>query len=317
METRANYLIVGLFTLAVITAGFVFVWWFSRPAEHKVAATYEVIYEGNVAGLRQGSWVTFNGIRVGEVRDLRLHPSDPRKVIATITVQDGVLVRSDTKAGLEHQGLTGVAAVSLTGGAPDAPPVPLGPDKLPRLAADPSSVQDLMAVARRIAGQAETAIERIDRLIADNQADVRTMVSNAAKFSEALGRNSGKVDGIMADASDLARKLNGVADRIDKVLSNVEGLTGSGEGQGLMAEFTATARSVRELAERLDKRTAELTNGLSRFTGAGLREFEQMATEGRRTLADFDRALRNFERNPSGFIFGGGGGGVPSYSGRR
>ena len=58
----------------------------------------------------------FNGIRVGEVTGLALDPDHPDQVIATIGVVSGTPVRSDTEVGIESQGLTGGAAVTLTGG---------------------------------------------------------------------------------------------------------------------------------------------------------------------------------------------------------
>ena len=33
METRANYLLIGVFTLAVIFGAFGFVWWFQRAGD--------------------------------------------------------------------------------------------------------------------------------------------------------------------------------------------------------------------------------------------------------------------------------------------
>ena len=120
METRANYLIVGLFTLAVIAAGFVFVWWFQRPVLRTPGNSFEVVFDGSVSGLRAGSSVLFNGIRVGEVQGLRLDPANPRRVVATVVAQSATPIRADTKATLEYQGLTGIASVSLTGGEPDA-----------------------------------------------------------------------------------------------------------------------------------------------------------------------------------------------------
>ena len=47
------------------------------------------------------------------------------------------------------------------------------------------------------------------------------------------------------------------------------------------------------------------------FTWPGLRQFEALASDGRRTLSDIDRTFRNFERNPRQFIFGGNS--VPEY----
>ena len=308
METRANYLIVGLFTLAVIASGFGFVWWFSQPAQRAQGSAIEVAYDGAVSGLRAGSSVLFNGIWVGEVRSLRLDPADPRRVIAVATVQASTPIRADTKAGLEYQGLTGIASISLTGGQPDAPPPPTGPNGLPRIVAQSSSLQDVMSVVRTVGGQAEDVLKRIERVLADNQADVRTAVSNIARFSEALGRNSEAIDGFVKDASSAAKSIASVSAKIEQ-------LVGGEDGKGAVAEITGAARAVRELAENLDKRTAEITTGVTRFTNQGLREFEAMATDGRRTINDFDRTLRKFERSPREFIFGGSG--VPEYSGRR
>ena len=61
---------------------------------------------------------------------------------------------------------------------------------------------------------------------------------------------------------------------------------------------------IRELAEKLDGRTAEITRSITEFTGAGLREYRQLAIDGQRTLQTVDRALRGLERDPQQVIFG-------------
>ena len=73
METRANYVLVGLFALAVTVGAFVFVYWFSRAGEVGDRATYRIVFDGAVSGLRIGGAVFFNGIKVGEVSDLKLN----------------------------------------------------------------------------------------------------------------------------------------------------------------------------------------------------------------------------------------------------
>jgi phospholipid/cholesterol/gamma-HCH transport system substrate-binding protein len=35
METRANYILIGVFTLLVIAGGFGFVWWFSGERQRQ------------------------------------------------------------------------------------------------------------------------------------------------------------------------------------------------------------------------------------------------------------------------------------------
>src|SRR5262249_58146038 len=77
METRANYVLMGLFTLAVIIGAFGFVYWFNTIGGAGDRAIYRIVFEGSVSGLRPGASVLFNGIRVGEVTELKLDPSAP------------------------------------------------------------------------------------------------------------------------------------------------------------------------------------------------------------------------------------------------
>src|SRR6516165_1955834 len=151
METRANYVVIGLFTLAVIAGAFGFVYWFSSAGNGSERVNYRVVFDGVVSGLRTGGWVLFNGIKVGEVSDLKLNPQNPRQVIATIAIDKSVPVRADTRVGLDFQGLTGIASISVKGGASDAPPL-VGENGQPAtLIADPAATQDVTATIREVA----------------------------------------------------------------------------------------------------------------------------------------------------------------------
>src|ERR1700690_635452 len=116
METRAPFVVVGAFVLAAIVAVFGFVYWLHNSGGLGPRTAYHVRFDGPVPGLLVGAGVLFNGIRVGEVTDLALAPDNPRRVNATISVASTTPVRSDTKVGLEFQGLTGVPVVALEGG---------------------------------------------------------------------------------------------------------------------------------------------------------------------------------------------------------
>ncbi len=191
MEIRARYILMGLFTLAVILGGFAFVYWLETAGAIGKRTSYEVRFKNTVSGLLTGSAVLFNGIRVGEVTQLKLVPDEPRLVDATISIDASTPVRADTEVSLEFQGLTGVAVVTLTGGTANAQ-VPAAPNgQLPRLFADEAAGQSMSEAARQ-------ALGRVNKILADNADDLRSVMSNLATFSEALGRNSSKVDGLIA-----------------------------------------------------------------------------------------------------------------------
>ena len=146
METRANFVLIGSFTLAVIAAAFGFVLWFQSLHTTKARSPLRIIFEGPAAGLRNGGSVNFNGIRVGEVISVKL--DNPRRVVALAMVENNAPLRKDTLVGLEFQGLTGVAAISLKGGEEAAPAVPLDEDGVPVLTADPNALQDVTEAIR-------------------------------------------------------------------------------------------------------------------------------------------------------------------------
>jgi phospholipid/cholesterol/gamma-HCH transport system substrate-binding protein len=160
METRANYVLIGSFTLAVIAAAFGFVLWFQSLHTTKQRDPLRIVFEGPAAGLRNGGSVNFNGIRIGEVISVKL--DNPRRVVALALVEKNAPIRKDTVVGLEFQGLTGVAAISLKGGEEAAPPVPLDEDGVPVLTADPNRLQDVTEAIRG-------TLQNINKIVADNQ----------------------------------------------------------------------------------------------------------------------------------------------------
>src|SRR6201990_2071719 len=123
MKARASNLMIGTLTLALIAGSFAAVLGYQKFAAAKQRIPLRVIFEGSASGLHKGGSVNFGGIRVGEVVTLKL--DNPRRVVALAMIDNTAPVRKDTLAGLEFQGLTGVAALSLIGGSPEAPPVPL------------------------------------------------------------------------------------------------------------------------------------------------------------------------------------------------
>src|ERR1700749_3264753 len=188
METRANYVLIGSFTLAVIAAAFGFVLWFQSLHTTKARGPLRVIFEGPASGLRNGGSVNFNGIRIGEVISVKL--DNPRRVVALAMVENTAPLRKDTLVGLEFQGLTGVAAISLKGGEVAAPPVPLDEDGVPILTADPNALQDVTEAIR-------ATLQNINRVVAENQESVKNSLHNVEACTATLARNSQRIDDIM------------------------------------------------------------------------------------------------------------------------
>jgi phospholipid/cholesterol/gamma-HCH transport system substrate-binding protein len=185
METRAPFVIVGAFVLAAIAAAFGFVYWLHNSTGIGARTSYHLQFDGPVPGLLVGASVLFNGIRVGEVTQLKLATDNPRRVNAMIAVAADTPVRSDTKVGLDFQGLTGVPVVALEGGKEVAA------GDVSTLIAEPGAGQSMTQAAR-------DALRRVDAILAENSEPLQGMIANFRTFSDGLARNTGKLDGIVA-----------------------------------------------------------------------------------------------------------------------
>jgi phospholipid/cholesterol/gamma-HCH transport system substrate-binding protein len=206
METRAPFVIVGAFVVAAIAAAFGFVYWLHNSAGIGARSTYHLQFDGPVPGLLVGASVLFNGIRAGEVTELRLATDNPRRVNATIAVAADTPVRADTKVGLDFQGLTGVPVVALEGGKEIAPS-----GKVPTLVAEPGAGQSMTQAAR-------DALRRVDSILTENAEPLQGMIANFRTFSDGLARNTGKLDGIVAGLE----RMTGTSTPPPKVVYNLQ-----------------------------------------------------------------------------------------------
>lgn len=71
METRAHHVVIGLFTLIVVSAALLFCLWLTNSGSDRQFRLYDIVFNEPVSGLSQGSTVQYSGIRVGEVTQLR------------------------------------------------------------------------------------------------------------------------------------------------------------------------------------------------------------------------------------------------------
>jgi phospholipid/cholesterol/gamma-HCH transport system substrate-binding protein len=215
METRAPYALIGLFVLTVLAAVFGFVYWLHNGGGLTERTVYRVKFENTVSGLLKGAAVLFNGMRVGEVTELRLDTERPELVMATIAVDAGTPIRADTKAGLDFQGLTGVPVVTLQGGHTPLPPAQSSRQPYV-LVADPAAGQSMTNAAR-------DALRRLDTILTDNADSIRSTIGNLNTFTGALARNSDKLDGIVGG---LERLTGGRSNNTDRMVYD---LTAPGE----------------------------------------------------------------------------------------
>jgi len=185
METRVRFIIVGAFAVAVIVGGFLFAYWIHAAGGLANTRAIKVEFVGSATGLRPGSAVLFNGVRVGEVTRIAFDPARADVVDADLAVEVAAPIRADAKVGVEAQGLLGTTVVAIYGVSADAPLL------------RPGAILRAGAVAPLLE-QARTALADLQSLVNENRAPLNDIFKNVDTFAKALGRNSAKLDGIVA-----------------------------------------------------------------------------------------------------------------------
>jgi phospholipid/cholesterol/gamma-HCH transport system substrate-binding protein len=227
METRANYIVVGIVTLAVLLASFGFVFWIAKFGDSGDRAQLEIRIPGSVTGLSVGSQVLFNGIKKGVVKRLTIDPTNPKTVIADVEVDSDTPITAKTEATLGFQGLTGQAYIELKGGDANAPNLlaaARASGETPHIEADPGAVNNLINQAQDIAKKADQVLNGLDGFVKDNRAPLTQTFANAQKFSDALAKNADGIDEFLASVGDLSKTLTSVSTRLESTLTTAEDL---------------------------------------------------------------------------------------------
>ncbi|MEM8986015.1 MAG: MlaD family protein [Pseudomonadota bacterium] len=297
METRAHYILIGSFALAVMASAFLFVLWLGRI--EREFDFYDIAFTESVAGLSVASIVRYQGIEVGDVRDLQLDPEDPSRVIASIRLRAGTPVREDTVAQLELQGLTGLLFIQLSGGSPDAPLLrPRLGQPVPQIQAAPSEVEQFLSTLTAVLS--EENVRRINGTIANIEAITGTFASR----DEEIGDLISNVSAASEDIQTLSKALAEASVKIDTLLGE--------EGPRTLQEVNDTAAALQELTSEMRVLVSENRSAVQGFTNQGLPQTVQAIAEARRLMSSMEALIDSIERDPARFLQGGH---YPEYEG--
>ena len=258
---RASNLVIGTATLAVIAVAFGGLLGVQKWRTTQSRSQLRVVFEGGSAsGLRRGGPVNFDGVPAGQILSIKL--DNPRKVVALVLLDNAAPIRKDTVAGIEFQGLTGVAAVSLIGGAPSAPPVPLDEDGIPVLTADLSDAETIV-----------DTLHSVDRTIVSNAPAIKEGLRTFEDYTADLKGKGDEIDAVML-------KVDNAFAGFDKAVTKIESVM-PGFADGKADELFEKIKEMHELADTMKKKSASYLE------------------DGRKTLLDISEAANKMSGTPS------------------
>jgi phospholipid/cholesterol/gamma-HCH transport system substrate-binding protein len=277
METKANYVAVGVFVLGCTFALVLAVLWLAGAQYREEYTLYRVYFQGAVTGLGAGTIVRYNGIEVGTVQDVAFDPQDPRRVIATLRVDPNIRPRQNSTASLESQGLTGVSNVEISGGTPDSPfLVARQGEDMPVIPYRPSAIQQLTRSAPQLLDRLNNMADRGNDLLNDeNRAAFAALLVHLRDLSLSLNKQT---ENLEATINDVVADLDRTTDRFEQA----------------MASADMAAQDVATLARDTD---AVIKRG-------AVAEMSHLVADARALVATMTRLTSQLENQPTQLLFG-------------
>lgn len=289
METRANYVMVGIFTLVTVLAAFGFVYWTAGLGDRGEVSTLRFRIHGSASGLVRGSVVLFNGVKVGDVTRVYIDVSNPSVAIADAQVDRLTPVTRSTQADVGLTGLTGQANIEMRGGNPAEPnllDLAEAEDTIAELTANPSAVANLLESAQSLFVRADAVLTELEGFATDARGPLTETIKNAEKFSAALGDNADSIDEFLASVGTLSETLTGVSGRLDSTLAAAEDLIGAVDRE----QVKQTVANIEAFTKRLNDTTGNLDR-IMQGVEEGVASISTFTASANETLSKVDAVI--------------------------
>ena len=294
METRANYVIVGIFTLVAIVSAFAFVYWASGIGERGETTMLRIRIPGSASGLGRGSAVLFNGVKVGDIRRVYIDVMNPTVAIADAEVDRLTPITKSTQADVGIAGLTGQANIELRGANPTEPNLLDEAEQqgtMAEITANPSAVTNLLQTAQDIFKRADNVLNSLETFTRDVRGPLTPTAQNVEKFSQALADNSDGIDKFLTSVSALSEELAGVSGKLDGTLKAAEDLLKSVDRekiQNIVGNVETFTRSLKEQSAQFDT----IVGGVNEAVGT----VNAFAKQAEQTLGKVDGILDGVDK---------------------
>jgi phospholipid/cholesterol/gamma-HCH transport system substrate-binding protein len=315
MERKAHYALIGTFVLVSLTALLAFTAWLSDAQFDKKYDNYEISFRGGVQGLSEGTEVRFNGLKVGDITELRIDPNDNNSVIVDIQVVSNTPVDFESIGRMEPLGLTGLNYIQIIPGGPNSRLIKNSTDKDPfRLKGEASRIDLLLGSGGTVMESSQAALARINavmtpeaimdfheilnnlKVITNNFVDLKVDPEIFNRTMQSIEQASSDVS-LAADAVDLAAK------DFDVLIEN-DVRTVLDRSKISMEKLDKTLVAIEALSKDSNQLITDGRDAINRLSNSGLTDLEETIDSIRRAVLGLESILINFEQNPAAFIVG-------------
>lgn len=306
METRANYVWVGVVTLAVLGALALFTVWLARWSEG-AQNEYDIFFKQPVSGLANGSQVSFAGVPVGQVADIELWDKDPEFVRVRIKVKEDVPILVGTTATIQGS-FTGVSTILLDGARSGAPAITCETtactEGAPIIPPAAGGFNEILANAPLLLERLATLTERLTLLLSDkNQEEISAILANTNRMTQDLAKAAPQVERTMAELQVTLREASEALDQFEKMSASTDRLLNT-EGESLARQLRATLTSASGAAKELEETLKEARPATKQLTESTLPAAEATMKDLRATSKALREVTEKLDEQGAGALLG-------------
>lgn len=302
METRSNYILVGSVVLGLLVLAAAALIFFAQLGAGS-SKPYDIFFKQSVDGLAKGSSVTYNGVPVGQIKDIAL-TSDPSFVRVRIEVEGKTPIRQGTTATIQSS-FTGTSQIILSGGVKDAPLIAAkGPYGAPVIPTKPGALGELLNSAPQLLERLTTLTERLTELLGDkNQQSIAGILENTNKMTKELAARSPEIAATLADTRIAIQQAGNAIDKVGNAAASADRLF-STEGVAVVSELKGTIASANKTMQRLEAVIAQAEPGVNALTKETIPEVGSLVRDLREVTSDIRSMTERLNNGGAGSLLG-------------
>lgn len=304
MEQRQNHVLVGAVTLVLLALLIGFVLWLSGYSGEK-KREFDIFFRQSVSGLTVGSAVSFSGVPVGQVRQVRIVAERPEFVRVRIEVADEVPVLEGTTASLQGVGFTGVTQIQLAGSQAGQPPLTTpGPNGVPVIPSTASGFSQLLESAPQTLERVNILLARLNEVFDDqNRASLSAILQNLDTTTAALAAETPALRAAIRETQHTMRAATAAAQQISTTGASADTLIHS-EITPLVQDLRATVTTADKVLAQMGQVAAHAGPGMEQVTQRTVPEVNRLISELRELTQNLGALSARMDEDPLGTLTG-------------
>ncbi len=292
MDSKVNFAKIGFFILTLFILLLIFIFWLGKYGlEDKKYDYYTLYFSESVSGLNVESPIKYKGLEVGNVKNIKINPSNSEEIEITISVNAGTPIKQDVKAVLGTLGITGLKYIELEGGDKESALleenskgkkiIPTRPSFISTLQLSSKEFEKILLQATKLLSD-ENLINISEILKSSNQS-----LKNIEHFTNYLVQQEDSLANLINDFSNFAT----ISQDSFKVMSNSA------------STVKTSAANFQLLSQRLIQEVERGSFDLKDISKESINNLNEVLQNLNNTLIQAQTLIEKFENSPSDIIF--------------